>query len=86
FYSVEGEQDLAFVRPTTPLRESQVMDKIILEYQQRKNNITGLRSAHELSESPYKYFKIENGLLTVNLLEDNVKSSLMYLFLVLIIF
>tara|TARA_R100001082_G_scaffold98023_1_gene66110 strand:+ start:1159 stop:1875 length:717 start_codon:yes stop_codon:yes gene_type:complete len=64
FYSVEGEQDLAFVRPTTPLRESQVMDKIILEYQQRKNDITGLRSAHELSESPYKYFKIENGLFT----------------------
>jgi CMP-N-acetylneuraminic acid synthetase len=40
------------------------MDKIILEYQQRKNDITGLRSAHELSESPYKYFKIENGLFT----------------------
>ena len=64
FYSVEGEQDLAFIRPTTPLREPQVMDKIILEYQQKKDDITGLRSAHELSESPYKYFKIENGLFT----------------------
>tara|TARA_R100001163_G_scaffold9470_1_gene9186 strand:- start:1060 stop:1770 length:711 start_codon:yes stop_codon:yes gene_type:complete len=64
FYSVEGEQDLAFVRPTTPLREPQVMDKIILEYQQKKDDITGLRSAHELSESPYKYFKIKNGLFT----------------------
>ena len=64
FYSVEGEQDLAFIRPTTPLREPQVMDKIILEYQQKKDDITGLRSAHELSESPYKYFKIKNGLFT----------------------
>lgn len=64
FYSVEGEQDLAFVRPTTPLREPHVMDKIISEYQQKKDDITGLRSAHELSESPYKYFKIENGLFT----------------------
>jgi CMP-N,N'-diacetyllegionaminic acid synthase len=62
FYSVEGEQDLAFIRPTTPLREPQIMDKIILEYQAKRDDITGLRSAHELSESPYKYFKIENGL------------------------
>ena len=71
FYSVEGEQDLAFVRPTTPLREPQVMDEIILKYQQKIDDITGLRSAHELSESPYKYLKLK-----MDYLQDFLMTSM----------
>ncbi len=64
FYSREGTQDLALIRPTTPLRDPEIMNNIINEYHNKRNNITGLRSAHELPESPYKYFKIEDGLFT----------------------
>jgi len=62
FYSVEGPQDLAFVRPTTPLRDPVVIDKIIDDFVENYTDITGLRSAHELSESPYKFFKIVDGI------------------------
>tara|TARA_A100001515_G_scaffold145030_1_gene151415 strand:- start:6472 stop:7191 length:720 start_codon:yes stop_codon:yes gene_type:complete len=64
FYSMEGPQDLAFVRPTTPIREPVVMDGIVDKFIKNYSNITGLRSAHELSESPYKFFKIVDGIFT----------------------
>jgi len=64
FYSVEGSQDLAFVRPTTPLRVPEIMDNIINQYYSKRESITGLRSAHELPESPYKFFKIIDGTFT----------------------
>ena len=64
FYSEEGPQDIAFVRPTTPLRDPVFMGDIIDVYNKNKNDITGLRTAHELSESPYKFFKIVDGFFT----------------------
>lgn len=62
FNSVEGAQDLALIRPTTPLREPRIMDEFIENYFENRESITGMRSAHELSESPYKFFKINNGI------------------------
>ena len=62
FNSVEGAQDLALIRPTTPLREPKIMDEFIEDYFENRESITGMRSAHELSESPYKFFKINNGI------------------------
>ena len=64
FYSIEGAQDLVFVRPTTPLREPAIMNKFINEYHNKRDSITGLRSAHQLAESPYKFFKIVDGVFT----------------------
>lgn len=64
FYSVEGAQDLALVRPTTPLRDPAIMNNFINEYHEKRDNISGLRTAHELCESPYKYFKIVDGVFT----------------------
>ena len=64
FYSIEGAQDLAFVRPTTPLRKAKVMDLFVEQYFKKREIITGMRSAHELPESPYKFFKIVDGIFT----------------------
>jgi CMP-N-acetylneuraminic acid synthetase len=64
FYSVEGVQDLALVRPTTPLRDPAIMNTFINEYHEQRDDITGLRSAHQLAESPYKFFKIVDGVFT----------------------
>ena len=51
---------LVQVRPTTPLRELALIDKAIEEILSNKE-ASSLRSAHETRESPYKFFKIENG-------------------------
>ena len=64
FYSEQGEQDLAFIRPTTPLRDPALLDSFIEKYFSNKDSITGMRSVHELSESPYKFFKIVDGYFT----------------------
>jgi CMP-N,N'-diacetyllegionaminic acid synthase len=64
FYSIEGAQDLAFIRPTTPLRKPKVMDILIKDYFMHRDTISGMRSAHELPESPYKFFKIVDGIFT----------------------
>lgn len=51
---------LVHLRPTTPLRHPQVVDKAI-EMLIADKNATALRSAHEMAESAYKTFEVENG-------------------------
>lgn len=51
---------LVHLRPTTPLRESELIDKAIEEIM-NKEEATSLRSAHELRESPHKFFQIKHG-------------------------
>ncbi len=54
---------LIHMRPTTPLRDPDVINKSIRQIM--KNPIaSGLRSVHEITESPYKLFGIEEGYLT----------------------
>lgn len=49
------------LRPTTPLRETDIVENAI-KTMLRNENATSLRSAHEAPESPYKWFKIgKNG-------------------------
>jgi len=49
------------LRPTTPLRESEVIDEAILSF--IDSNHTALRSVHRMSDTSYKTFEIENGIL-----------------------
>ena len=51
---------LVQLRPTTPLRDFSLVDKAIEEILSNKE-ASSLRSAHKTRESPYKFFKIENG-------------------------
>lgn len=46
---------IAQLRPTTPLRNPVVIDDAIEQFRAAKN-MTSMRSAHEASESPYKWF------------------------------
>ncbi|HBF36348.1 MAG TPA: cytidylyltransferase [Firmicutes bacterium] len=50
---------LVQLRPTTPLRSPQVVDAAITEIIKRQE-ATSLRSAHPASESPFKWFQIDN--------------------------
>ena len=47
------------LRPTTPLRDPLIIDKAIKTFKGCKNR-TSLRSVHEMSESSYKNFEINN--------------------------
>ncbi|MFA5878116.1 MAG: acylneuraminate cytidylyltransferase family protein [Candidatus Staskawiczbacteria bacterium] len=51
---------LVHLRPTTPLREPELIDKGIENIIKNKE-ATSLRSAHALKESPHKFFEIKNG-------------------------
>ncbi len=61
FRQNEGYEPEYFVhvRPTTPLREPEIVDQAIEKILNNKE-ATSLRSAHELREPPHKFFKIEN--------------------------
>jgi N-acylneuraminate cytidylyltransferase len=52
------------IRPTTPLRKPQIISDAVLNFMKLKNEITALRSVHEMSESAYKTFEVsEQGFL-----------------------
>jgi len=60
----EGYQPeyLVHLRPTTPLRNPKYIDAAI-EQMKQDGRATALRSVHEMPESTYKTFEIENGFL-----------------------
>ena len=63
FDNIDAEY-VAYMRPTTPLRDPKNIDKYVDFFKENKENMTGMRSMHELAEPPYKMLKIENGYCT----------------------
>jgi N-acylneuraminate cytidylyltransferase len=60
----ELPQALVHIRPTTPLRNPQIINDAVIKFMELKNEITSLRSVHEMSESAYKTFEVsDQGLL-----------------------
>ena len=53
---------LVQIRPTTPLREPELIDAAILKIIENPN-ASSLRSVHEIRESPYKLLSINNDFL-----------------------
>ncbi len=49
--------EVVLIRPTTPFRDPELMSQIIDHYQTNKTVCSSLRTAHKLSESPYKMLK-----------------------------
>ena len=60
FFNKTDTEQVAYVRPTTPLRSPVVFDFVVDLYFANSHIMTGIRSVHELPESPYKLFKINN--------------------------
>lgn len=54
---------IVHLRPTTPLRDPELVDKAIKSIAENPT-ATSLRSGYEIRESPYKLFGIENGFFT----------------------
>jgi CMP-N-acetylneuraminic acid synthetase len=53
---------LVHLRPTTPLRDPVLIDEAVRLIEDSEQ-ATGLRSVHEIPESPYKMFVIKDGYL-----------------------
>ena len=80
FLSVIDEKPdaLVHIRPTTPLRDPSILDKAIEMFFSKKDELTSLRSVHEMSESAYKSFEVnEKGFLyTIGSIESGDKANL----------
>lgn len=62
FFDLIPEEEIALLRPTTPLRDPSVMSSAIATYYENKQNISSLRSVNRIDHTPYKMFKIENNI------------------------
>ena len=60
----ESPDAIVHIRPTTPLRNPQIISDAVIKFMKLKSEITSLRSVHEMSESAYKTFEVsDQGLL-----------------------
>lgn len=75
-FSVIKEDNIAILRPTTPMRCAQILHAGINLFE--KNECSSMRSAHEAPESPYKWFEIDReGIYWKhNLLADMPRQAL----------
>jgi len=62
FFDNVSVDDVALIRPTTPLRDPLVIDQGVETYYKMKGKITSLRSLNKINQSPYKMFGIEDNL------------------------
>ena len=80
FLSVIDEKPdaLVHIRPTTPLRDPSIINKAIEMFFSKKDELTSLRSVHEMSESAYKSFEVnDKGFLsTIGSIESGDKANL----------
>ena len=69
---------LVHIRPTTPLRDPSILDTAIVMFFNKKNELTSLRSVHEMSESAYKSFEVNDKgfLVTIGSVESAEKANL----------
>ncbi len=54
---------IVHIRPTTPLRDPEIIDKAISSFC-KESHYHSLRSVHEMSETSYKTFEINDNVLT----------------------
>tara|TARA_R110001583_G_scaffold6509_6_gene33018 strand:- start:14788 stop:15504 length:717 start_codon:yes stop_codon:yes gene_type:complete len=64
FFENIDVDDVALIRPTTPLRDSSIIDKGVDTYYSVKDKISSLRSLNKVTQSPYKMFGVENNFCT----------------------
>jgi len=61
FDNIDTEQ-VALIRPTTPLRDPEKMSEAIVAFFEHKDEITSLRTLNAVNQSPYKLFQLENNI------------------------
>ena len=61
---------LIHLRPTTPLRDPQIMEAAVKLFLENKEKATSLRSGHSAPESPYKWFLKDENNYFIGLRDD----------------
>lgn len=61
FFEMVDVDYVAYMRPTTPMRNHKKIDEYIEYFNLNKDKMSGMRSIQELAEPPYKMIKIEEG-------------------------
>jgi N-acylneuraminate cytidylyltransferase len=61
---------LLHLRPTTPLRDPQIMESAVKLFLENKEKATSLRSGHSAPESPYKWFLKDENNYFIGLRDD----------------
>jgi N-acylneuraminate cytidylyltransferase len=74
----EKPDALVHIRPTTPFRDHSILDQAIAMFFSKKGELTSLRSVHEMSESAYKSFEVnDKGFLsTIGSIGSGDKANL----------
>ncbi len=62
YFNVCATEEVALMRPTTPLRNYQFVSSALKRYDIEKYEITGLRSVQLSDQNPYKMFWLEDGI------------------------
>ena len=60
FFDKSDEPEVVFVRPTTPFRDPDSMSRCIKLFFQNYSACSSVRSMHELPESPYKMYQLND--------------------------
>ena len=60
YFNNHDTDAVAYLRPTTPLRNPDLLTEGVKFYYENEGEMSGMRSMHELPESPYKVFKIND--------------------------
>jgi N-acylneuraminate cytidylyltransferase len=68
---------IVHLRPTSPLRETRILDAAIVKYLEIEDNFTSLRSIQKMSESAYKTFELDDSetLMSVCKKDYNIDAS-----------
>ncbi len=77
--SIDEKPDaLVHIRPTTPFRNPKIVNDAIKIFFRKKSELTSLRSVHEMSESAYKSFEVNNqGILsTISSIKNGDEANL----------
>ena len=70
FKCFPGYDKVAYMRPTTPLRDPGVLDAAIQKLDKSKTDYSGLRSMHLAPEGPYKMLQVDETGLCKGFFED----------------
>ncbi len=62
FFDKDGAEEIALIRPTTPLRNPSIMNRAIDTYYENKSKISSLRSINRVKQTPYKMFRLEDNI------------------------
>ena len=80
FFDSDFHENIAFIRPTTQLRDPRIITDCIDMFWENYERCSSVRSMHELPESPYKMYRLDDHGYCAGFLNIDNKMSYMFPF------